>query len=77
MSLHRSKENIIDAFLGINIEYLACRGIIKNFLANYLYFERLNIRPKAQLMTNIHKDTLLIYDKPFVSTGVNYFGPFL
>lgn len=27
-------------------------------------------------MTNIHKETLLIYDKSFVSTGVNYFEPF-
>ena len=27
-------------------------------------------------MTNIHKETLLVYDKPFASTGVNYFEPF-
>ena len=27
-------------------------------------------------MTNIHKETLLIHDKPFVSTGVNYFESF-
>ena len=28
-------------------------------------------------MTNLPKKRLLIYDKPFASTGVDYFGPFL
>ena len=28
-------------------------------------------------MTNLRKECLLIYDKPFASTGGDYFGPFL
>ena len=70
------KDNIIYSYLGINIGYPACRGIIEKLLRNYLYFKRLNIRPNVQLITNIHKETLLIHDKPFVSTGVNYFESF-
>ena len=29
------------------------------------------------MMANLPKERLLIYDKPFSSTGVDYFGPFL
>ena len=28
-------------------------------------------------MANLPKKRLLIYNKPFASTGVDYFGPFL
>ena len=38
---------------------------------------RVNPRPKAQMMANLHKERSLIYDKPFASTRVDYFGPFL
>ena len=55
----------------------ACCGIIRKILSNCLYCKRVNLRPKTQIMANLAKERLLVYDKPFVSTAVDYFGPFL
>ena len=49
----------------------ACRGVITKILSNCLYCKRVNLRPKAQIMANLPKDRLLVYDKPFASTGVD------
>ena len=54
-----------------------CRGIIRKIISNCLCCKRVNLRPKAQIMANLPKERLLIYGKPFASTGVDYFGPFL
>ena len=48
----------------------ACRGVIRKILSNCLYCKRVNLRPKAQIMANLPKDRLLVYGKPFASTGV-------
>ena len=55
----------------------ACRGVIRKILSNCRYCKRVNLRPKAQIMSNLPKDRLLVYDKIFASPGVDYFGPFL
>ena len=55
----------------------ACRGVIKKILSKCLYCKKVNLRPKGQMMENLLKEHLLIYDKPFASAGVDYFGPFL
>ena len=55
----------------------ACSDVIRKILSNCLYCKRVNLRPKTQIMANLPKERLLIYDKPFASTGVDYFGPSL
>ena len=55
----------------------ACHGVIRKILSNCLYCKRVNLRSKAQMMENLPKERLLICDKPFASTGVDYFGSFL
>ena len=55
----------------------ACRGVFRKILSNCLYCKRVNLKPKEQMMANLPKERLLIYYKPFASTGVDYFGPFL
>ena len=54
-----------------------CRGVIRKIISNCLYCKRVNLRPKAQIISNLAKWRLLIYDKPSASAGVDYFGPFL
>ena len=56
---------------------LACRGVIRKILSNCFYCKRVNLRRKAQIMANLPKQRLLIYDKTFAATGADYFGPFL
>ena len=54
----------------------ASRCIIRNILLNCLYRKRVNLRPKTQIMANLSQERLLIYDKPFASTGLDCFRPF-
>ena len=55
----------------------ACRGIIRKIISDCLYGKRVNLGPKAQIMANLPKERLLTFDKPFASTGADYFGTLL
>ena len=55
----------------------ACCAIIRKILSKCLYCKRVNLKPKVQIMANLPEERLLIYNKPFASTAVDYFGPFL
>ena len=74
--VHIGREDILCLFRN-KYCILACRGVIRKILANCFYCKRVNLRPKSQIMANLPKVRLLIYGKPFASTGVNYLGLFL
>ena len=48
----------------------ACRDIIRKNFSNCLYPKKVNRRPK--IMAHLPEEHLLMYDKPFSSTGVDY-----
>ena len=51
------------------------KTIIKRVLAKCLYCKKMKTRPKPQLMGELPKERVAIYQPPFTHTGINYLGP--
>ena len=50
----------------------SCRGLIRKILNECLYCKRERIRAKITYMSDLPKDRMLINEKPFTSTGIDF-----
>ena len=55
----------------------SCRGLIRKILNECLYCKRERIKTKTTYMSHLPKDRMLINEKPFTSTCIDFFGPIL
>ena len=55
----------------------SCRGLIRKILNECLNCKRERIKGKTTYMSDLPKDRMLINEKPFTSTGIDFFGPIL
>ena len=53
----------------------SCRGLIRKTLNECLYCKREIIKAKTTYMSNLPKDRMLINEKPFTSTCIDFFRP--
>jgi len=74
LNLHVGREHTL-ALLRKKYWVPACRGIIRKVIFNCLYCKRQRIMPKPPIMSDLPPDRLDIGTKPFVNTGIDYFGP--
>ena len=54
-----------------------CRGVINKVLKQCSYCKRRRTKPRLPFMSNIPSDQLAVNEKPFLNSGVDYFGPVL
>ena len=55
----------------------SCRGLIRKILNECLYCTQERINAKTTYMSDLPKDRMLIKEKPFTSTGIDFLGPIL
>ena len=53
------------------------RGLIRKVLFDCLYCKRERIKPQKTLMSELPKERLEAYGKPFYKTGIDFFGPII
>ena len=52
----------------------SCRGLIRNILRNCVRCRNEHATPQNNLMGDVPKERASIGDKPFLNTGIHYFG---
>ena len=54
-----------------------CRGLIRKVLFGCLYCKRERVKPQKAFASELPKERLDSYEKPFYNTGIDYFGPII
>ena len=54
----------------------SCRGLIRNILRNCVKCINERATPQNNLMGDVPKERVSIGDKPFLNSGIDYFGPY-
>ena len=71
---HIGREHTL-ALLRHKIWIPSCRGLIRKVLFDCLYCKRERIKPQKAFMSELPKERLDAYQKPFYNTGIDFFGP--
>ena len=73
---HIGREHTL-ALLRHKIWIPSCRGLIRKVLFDCLYCKRERIKPQKAFMSELPKERLDAYQKPFYNTGIDFFGPII